>query len=274
MFGQDSFNWVPTQPKINHRLVKQANQTELVKDWDTVSMSLKEIQAECPNVGGADEELCTSGPFAEFTIRGTGGTAKNDGRWWWVTDNELGLSDYGGDSDEKSGACSIVIRDGYQVKLKFSFETNSAGIGFQNDWNSASFDPTWEGVIDKTTTSTTVLMKGGDKLSVDIDGDWAGIANFFLSVQGATCHHDSTNFLSDECFIELLEVYTDGSSDNGGNGCSADNNKVLSDDGDCSCMPGYTIDENDATGPCVKDNTMLYVGIGGAILVGLLLLGK
>ena len=121
MFGQDSFNWVPTQPKINHRLVKKANETDLVDGLEIVNISLKEIQANCPNVGGADEELCSSGPFSEFTIRGTQGDAKNDGRWWWVTDNELGLSDYTG--DDNSGGCSIVIREGYQVKLKFSFET-------------------------------------------------------------------------------------------------------------------------------------------------------
>ena len=268
MFGQDSFNWVPTQPKINQRLVKRANEGELVEDWEIVNISLKEIQSNCPNVGGADEELCSSGPFSEFTIRGTKGDAKNDGRWWWVTDNELGLSDYTG--DENSGGCSIVIREGYQVKLKFSFETNTINEAFQTAWDDASFDDTQDGVFEKTSTSTTVLMKGGDKLSVDIDGEWPSIANFYLSVQGVTCHHDSTNFLSDECFIELLEVYTDGSGDD----CSAINNKVLSDDGDCSCMPGYTINKNDPSGACIKDNTMIYVGIGGAILVGLLFLGK
>ena len=43
MFGQDSFNWVPTQPKINHRLVKKANETDLVDGWEIVNISLKEI---------------------------------------------------------------------------------------------------------------------------------------------------------------------------------------------------------------------------------------
>jgi len=270
MLGQDSFNWVPTQPKINHRLVKRANENELVKGWEIVNISLKEIQANCPNVGGADEELCSSGPFSEFTIRGTKGDAKNDGRWWWVTDNELGLSDYTG--EDNSGGCSIVIREGYQVKLKFSFETNTIHEAFQTAWDDASFDDTQDGVFEKTSTSTTVLMKGGDKLSVDIDGEWAGIANFYLSVQGQDALHESSALLSDECFIELLEVYADGSD----NGCSADNTE-MNDGGDCVCVSGYILDtdeNSDTYNECIKSNTMIYVGVGGAILVGLLLFGN
>ena len=156
--------------------------------------------------------------------------------------------------------------------MKFSFETNTIHEAFQTAWDDASFDDTQDGVFEKTSTSTTVLMKGGDKLSVDIDGEWAGIANFYLSVQGQDALHESSALLSDECFIELLEVYADGSD----NGCEQDNTEP-GDDGNCVCVSGYRFDmdmESDTWNECIKDNTMIYVGVGGAILVGLLLLGN
>ena len=72
--------------------------------------TLKSINALCPNIGST--EVCSSGPFSEFTIRGTQGDAMDDGRWWWVNDNTLGLTNYDG-GDKNSGATKNKVRDVY-----------------------------------------------------------------------------------------------------------------------------------------------------------------
>ena len=86
------------------------------------------------------------------------------------------------------------------------------------------------------------------------------------------CLADSTYGFNDD-ISNLKITYVDPTNDANESNCSATNNKVLSDSGDCSCMPGYTIDESDSTGPCIKDNTFLYMGIGAALL-GIVLFTK
>jgi hypothetical protein len=75
--------------------------------------------------------------------------------------------------------------------------------------------------------SFTAIMKGGDKLSIDIDSDWAGTARFFLRVQGTDITHSTDHSIDDETYVTLLGVYTDtanppdtdnGNGGNGGNG--------------------------------------------------------
>ncbi|MBR61069.1 MAG: hypothetical protein CL904_00200, partial [Dehalococcoidia bacterium] len=63
--------------------------------------SLKSIQSNCPDIGA--EETCEGTPFSEFTIRGKRGQKEDDERWWWVSDNSLGLSNYDKGSN-KSGS--------------------------------------------------------------------------------------------------------------------------------------------------------------------------
>ena len=58
----------------------------VLEGWQQVSgWTLKSIQALCTSSGSATTETCSSGPFSEFTIRGTEGDAMDDGRWWWVS---------------------------------------------------------------------------------------------------------------------------------------------------------------------------------------------
>ena len=85
------------------------------KDW-----TLQLIQSNCPDIG--TDEICNDTPFSEFTIRGTEGDEEDDERWWWANANTLGLSNYDKGSN-KSGSFNIIVREGYQVKLKLRFET-------------------------------------------------------------------------------------------------------------------------------------------------------
>ncbi|MBP98891.1 hypothetical protein CMK18_23320 [Candidatus Poribacteria bacterium] len=175
--------------------------------------TLKSINALCPNVS-ADHEYCDSGPFSEFTIRGTQGDAENDGRWWWQTDNTLGLSNYDGGSD-RSGAMRIKVREGYQVKLEFKFETRGE-YGFQERFEDQFSDASY-GVVSKDSESTIVILKAGDYLDVDIDSDWSGIARFDIKVQGSDLYSNTDKSIDDEVYITLLDVYVEDDS-TGGNG--------------------------------------------------------
>tara|TARA_B100002019_G_scaffold35851_4_gene30037 strand:- start:8705 stop:9430 length:726 start_codon:yes stop_codon:yes gene_type:complete len=176
---------------------------DLLSGWKLDSnWTLKGINALCPDKTGGSES-CNGTPFTEFTIRGTEGTKMDDGRWWWVNNNTLGLSNYEG-GDDKSGACEIHIREGYQVKLRVRFETEGEYGFIENSFAEISTDS--PGILEKTEDSFTVLMRGGDKLSIDIDSDWSGTARFYLKVQG-TQITNSSDSIDDEVYVTLESVY-------------------------------------------------------------------
>jgi len=192
--------------------------------WKQASgWTLKTIQALCTSSGSATTETCTSGPFSEFTIRGTEGDAMDDGRWWWVNDNTLGLTNYDG-GDNKSGATKIKVRDGYQVKLEFRFET-AGEYGFQDRFQDQFSDTTY-GVVSKDNDSTIVILKGGDYLEVDIDSDWSGISRFDIKVQGTDLYTNADKSIDDEVYITLLDVYVEDDGSGGGGGGGGGDNAV------------------------------------------------
>ena len=206
------------------------SETSVLEGWTQVSgWTLKSIQALCTDSGSSTTETCSSGPFSEFTIRGTEGDAMDDGRWWWVNDNQLGLSNYDGGST-KSGAMKIKVRDGYQVKLEFKFETRGE-YGFQDRFQD-QFSDTSYGVVSKDSDSTIVILKGGDYLDVDIDSDWSGIARFDIKVQGTDLYTNTDKSIDDEVYISLIDVYEEtpdtGGSGNGGSSGSDPVNCVVS----------------------------------------------
>ena len=197
MFGYDVFG-APTNNTFRSE--------DSIAGWvkDPKNWTLKTIQTNCPNKQGGNE-TCLLGPFTQFTIRGTEGSEMDDGRWWWVDTNTLGLSNYDG-GDKKSGSCEIEIREGYQVKLTVRFETEGE-YGFMEgsflDLSSAT-----PGISSVTADSFTAILKGGDKLSVDIDDDWSGTAQFYLKVQGSDITN-SNKSIDDEVYVTLEEVYID-----------------------------------------------------------------
>ena len=225
-------------PVMQSKWEAPSDEDSLLDGWkkDPQDWTLQSIQALCPNIdagtGASTAEKCDSGPFDEFTIRGTEGGSLDDERWWWKSPNELGLSNYDGGS-KNSGACKIIVRDGYQVKLKITFET-AGDYDFMDDFEN-DFSEDALGVLRKTADSVTVLMKGGDKLSVDIDSDWKGIARFYLKVQGVELQYNTGDSIDDEVYIRLKDVYIEedapdgwvGSNTGGGGGGNDDDEEGI-----------------------------------------------
>ena len=182
--------------------------TELLEGWEEENWTLQEINELCPDREGG-HETCDSGPFTEFTIRGDEGTEQDDNKWWWVNANTLGLTNHEGDT--WSGAAEIHIRDGYQVQLTIEWE-NEGDDDFHSDlMEDVSTSDTGvlslEGSDSASKSSLTVLMKGGDQLSIDIDGEWEGTANFYLKVQGKELMHNTGKRIDDEVWITLDGVF-------------------------------------------------------------------
>ena len=264
MFGHNSFDYALKAENRTSQVAFASDVSHLLEGWEKEGWTLQDIQSYCPNInagaGSSTSEKCTQGPFDEFTIRGTEGDAMDDERWWWVNANTLGLSNF--DGDTRSGACRIIIRDGYKVALKIRFET-AGDYSFIDNFRDA-FNENATGVIDKNSDSVTVLMEGGDKLSVDIDQDWEGISRFYLSSHGNTLMYQTGGgAIDDEVYITLEDVWTfhgsggtggtggTGGSGNGGTTPCADANRHTNADGSCasSCKTDYEFDSN--TGKCV-----------------------
>lgn len=243
MFGIDSFNSTPILPTLNmpshsftlHTENKKtflAPQTEVellegyvpATDESGNAYVLQNIQSDyCPDIG--TDEVCSAGPFSQFTIRGDEGDA-NIGRWHWgVGGQSLFLHDFD-NSSSNSGAVEIDIADGYMVKLQIDLTDPLQGKDFkENYWGGWGTNDT-DGVLSKGELTTTVLMKGGDKLSIDIDEDWSGTTNFYLKVQGEELAYSSSgdDLVNDEVKITLLGVWEEGTGgSNDGNGGGSDN---------------------------------------------------
>lgn len=241
MFGIDSFNSTPILPVLSmpshsftlhtenaKTFLAQSTEAELLAgyvpatDESGNAYVLQNIQDDyCPDIG--TDEVCSAGPFTQFTIRGNEGDAST-GRWHWGNGGQsLFVHDWDGDDRSDigdSGAIEIDIREGYLVKLSIEMADDTHGKEFKEDhwggWGSNNS----EGVFNKSELATTVLMKGGDKLSIDIDDDWGGTTNFYLKVQGNVLADSHPVKVNDDVTITLLGVWvegTGGDTDGGGN---------------------------------------------------------
>lgn len=304
MFGIDSFNTTPILPIMNlpshsftlhtenRKTFLASTKEALLTDWqpatnaDGYAYSLMGIKTDgdCAT-GGADG--CATGPFTQFTIRGKEGDA-SQGKWYW-TGNSINLNDWddkqpNGDN-ENSGGLEIDIRDGYMVELQITLANATHGKDFKSgEWS--KFDTTNEGVLAKTDLSTTVLMKGGDKLSIDIDDQWSGTTNFYLKVQGERLAYEAPGdkLINDDITITLLNVYVPiplGSGSGGGSGSGSG-----SGSGTGGCMDD-TADNYDAAAT-VDDGSCEYpqaplkggnigevggMGMGTMAIIGVVLIG-
>lgn len=124
-----------------------------------------------------------------------------DERWWWEDQHTIGLSNYDSGSN-KSGALKIVVRQGYQVKIKFRFETKG-----DRDFYTKVF-PKISGISGVGDDYFIVDLIGGDILAVDIDDEWSQIPSFQLKVQGKTIikADDKSDSIDDEVYITLMQV--------------------------------------------------------------------
>ena len=292
MFGIDSFNSTPVLPIMNlpshsftlhtenRKTFLASTKEALLTDWqpatnaDGYAYTLLGIKTDgACGAGGADG--CATGPFTQFTIRGKEGDASK-GKWYWTQDG-INLNDWDnppgwGGRQEDSGALEIDIREGYMVELSITMANAAHGKVFkENNWS--KFDTTNEGVLAKTDLSTTVLMKGGDKLSIDIDDDWSGTTNFYLKVQGETLAHTSNNEVNDDIVIKLLNVYeliplgggTGDGTGTGTNGGAGTGTGTGDGTGDGTGTDGTEATE--ASGMSMGTMAIIGVGIIGAVVL-------
>lgn len=267
MFGVDVFNYGAIFNAHQQQNVKKTYRSEtndLLQGYSLVSANLQDIlYKECGgDEGRASANNCSTGPFTRFNVRGKEGRVFNEEKWRFATPNKLEL--YNHDGAGKSGGAWIKMRSGYIADFTIHIQTDGE-YKFHEEWLKMNTDSV--GVIDfgtgntmenadgKSDTWIRVLMVGdtGDELQVDIDGDWSGISRFKLKVNGTNLIDENSKSIDDEVFIILNNVYEEQSA---------------------SCESGYTLDEDvnsDTYGLCVKDgaedNTLLYVGIGGATLL-------
>ena len=252
MFGIDSFNSTPILPTLNmpshsftlhtenaKTFLAQSTEAELLAgyvpatDESGNSYVLQNIQSDyCPDVG--TDEDCSAGPFSQFTIRGNEGDAST-GRWHWGNGGQsLFVHDWDGDDRSDigdSGAVEIDIASGYMVKLQIEMGNATHGKEFKEDHWGGWGSNTSEGVFNKTELATTVLMKGGDKLSIDIDSDWGGTTDFFLKVQGKDLVNSHPVTVNDDVTITLLGVWQEGIGGDNNGGDNGDNGDDGGDDG-------------------------------------------
>ena len=260
MFGIDSFNSTPILPTLNmpshsftlhtenaKTFLAQSTEAELLEgyvpatDEDGYAYNLMAIQQNyCPDEKGGNENCSGASPFSQFTIRGNEGLG-DTGRWnWGANGNSLILHDFD-NSSSNSGAVEIDITDGYMVKLQIELTDSKQGKEFKDDhWGGwGSNDST--GVFNKTELATTVLMKGGDKLSIDIDSDWGGTTDFYLKVQGKDLVNSHPAIVNDDVTITLLGVWKEGTDGGGGNGNGNGNGNDNGDTSDSGGMGMGTI---------------------------------
>ena len=281
MFGIDSFNSTPVLPLLNMPSHSFTLKSENKKTFNAPQTQEELLTGYSPatdsdgspytlfgimdnycedNVGG--NEACSAGPFTQFTIRGTGGieSEHSDARWYFQGFNTLVLKDYDNDS-KKSGAVEIDIRNGYQVKLQIELTNSNHGKDFKEDhWGGWGTNDT-DGVLGKTELTTTVLMKGGDKLSIDIDDEWGGTTKFYLKVQGNSIV-SSDELVNDQVKITLLGVWAEGgATDNGGN-TGGDNTDDSTED---STEDDTATDSQDGLG--MGTIALLGIAVVGAVIL-------
>ena len=284
MFGIDSFNSTPILPTLNmpsHSFTLHtenaktflAPQTEVellegyvpATDESGNAYVLQNIQSDyCPDIG--TDEVCSGGPFSQFTIRGTEGDVSK-GRWHWGNGGQsLFVHDWDGDDRSdigKSGAVEIDIQEGYLVKLSIEMANDTHGKEFKDDhWGGWGTNDS-NGVLSKGELTTTVLMKGGDKLSIDIDGDWDGTTHFYLKVQGDVLADSHPVKVNDDVTITLLGVWEEGTGGSNGGG----SNGGGSNDGNGGGSDNGGGDTSDSGGMGIGTMALIGAGLVGGFLL-------
>ena len=151
------------------------------------------------------------------------------------------------------------------------------GKDFKEDfWGGWGTNDT-DGVLGKTELTSTVLMKGGDKLSIDIDDKWGGTTKFYLKVQGNGIV-SSDELVNDQVKITLLGVWEEGSGSGSGNGSgdgSGSDNGSGGGSGDGSGNGGGS-DDGSGDGSTEDDTTATTdegLGMGTIALLGIAVVG-
>ena len=283
MLGQDSFNWVPTKPKLNgfNSKVFHAGTFEPTvftngianggvqksKDFETYFTMWQDGER------GADVQ-----PFKELLISGNEGD-----QFSWSSGQGGTRIDLHNNFTENCGNLEFVINNGWTMEVYI--KTGNADY-FYDNLSSKALDGDYDdrldiGGVEDYDSKLYAIMVGGDKLSLDICSDYSGTSALYLKSMGVNMGDGEESPAHDWVIVDIQNISykdpnTSDDANGSDNGCEQDNTEP-GDDGNCVCVSGYILDtdeNSDTYNECIKSNTMIYVGVGGAILVGLLLFGN
>jgi len=175
--------------------------------WRTYNQNIKTAYNRAGDANGCFETFTTKGKYewkddwSEFNF-------------WWVDEDGKSIEPQPSkylllkDNDipwSNSSAAQMKVAAGWRVTVQMATDNN-------NYW-----DDNTEGNIDgyyANTTATnrqdfiTVVLTGddGDYISIDLDEEFSGIANFRIRTNGAMINADSPKNINDEVRIRLVKV--------------------------------------------------------------------
>ena len=172
-------------------------------------------------------------PFSEMTIKGTEGT-----QWKWTAFGNLRLTH---NTVKKSGATRLKVKSGYAVELRITvgeedfilgknskapvvrLESNPERGLIRKDVNytTSQIDYSWpvggsradggsgytdSPVYGKEQIDVVLVGDSGDYLSMDLEGQWDGIAKFRLKLGNDTYKNVGIEDINGNSYIEVLGV--------------------------------------------------------------------
>jgi len=169
-------------------------------------------------------------PFSEMTIKGSKGT-----HWNWTINNNLKLIH--NNVLAKSGAAQLKVKSGYAVELRITVGEEDFIIGKRTNAPNVVLDGSnratgliWKNVtsarddrfiehswpitayndspypVGKEQIDVVLVGDSGDYLSMDLEGDWPGIAKFRLKLGNETYANTGIEDINGNSYIEVLGV--------------------------------------------------------------------
>jgi len=175
--------------------------------WATYSQNIK---TAFNNAGQSN------GAFSEFSVKGKYEWKDDysEFNFWWVDSNGDAIDPQPSkylllkDNDvpfSNSSAAKMVVAPGWRVTVQMATDNN-------NYWDDNT-KGTINGYNAKTTATNrqdfiTVVLNGddGDYISIDLDEEFSGIANFRIRSGGSMINADSPKNIDDEVRIRLVKV--------------------------------------------------------------------
>ena len=187
----------------------------------------KTLEGYYDDMDGADN------PFSAITIKGKKGT-----QWKWTGNGNLRLNH---NKIKKSGAAQVKVKSGYAVKLRItvgeedfilgkqdnspivqeqSTQSTNYGKGLTRRERFVQSDSNeWDKVIEwpvvgdddapvfgKEQVDVVLVGDSGDYLSMDLEGQWDGIAKFRLKLGNETYANVGVTDINGNSYIEVLGV--------------------------------------------------------------------
>lgn len=150
-------------------------------------------------------------PFTKVEMVNCYTIPNTQGRILGIEDSDIPFVD--------SGAVHFRVKDGYAVKLRIM--TQNKGYLGDNLTELPESEFTFDSALDaldsevfgsnqdfdyEDTEQVDVIMTGNDYISIDIDGEVSGIANFRLTSGGVNMVKGAPNNIDDETFLQIIGI--------------------------------------------------------------------